>query len=111
MYMRTLLNRENCLSEYIIDGVKQFDISENGMKDYDFGDYTWTTIKHNEAQRPDLLSNRIYGSDEYWWVVMQLNGFADAWNDIQPNTAVKVYNSERIKSYIQYRKKRVSRTD
>ena len=22
------------------------------MKDFNFGDFTWTTIKHNEAQRP-----------------------------------------------------------
>ena len=31
------------------------------------------TVKGEDA-RPDLISNEIYGSTEYWWIIMYYNG-------------------------------------
>lgn len=31
----------------------------------------------NEVQRPDLLSYNIYGSTQYWWILMEYNKLTD----------------------------------
>lgn len=31
----------------------------------------------SEAGRPDLISYKIYGSDQYWWILMLINGIMD----------------------------------
>lgn len=109
--MRNELNRENCLSQYLIDGAKQFDISDNGLTDFNFGNYGWTIVKFNEAHRPDLVAQRVYGTQDLWWFVMWLNGLSDAWNDLEADTAIKYVNKERIKDAIRYVKKRVFRLE
>ena len=83
-----------------IDSAIRFDISkfvpwsEIGGMDYlrswlinqlgylpPIGDYKITT----EENRIDLLSYKIYGDTQYWWILMQYNGIIDM-NDLKTGT-------------------------
>lgn len=34
-------------------------------------------VRSLEDQRPDLISNNLYGTVEYWWIVLLYNGYID----------------------------------
>lgn len=38
-------------------------------------------VVSSEEGRPDLISHKIYGTTQYWWVIMEMNGILDV-NDI-----------------------------
>ena len=43
---------------------------------------SYYTVKQEDIQRPDLLSYKIYGTTDYWWLLMRYNQIFDIWNDL-----------------------------
>lgn len=43
---------------------------------------SFNTIKRIDIQRPDILSLRIYGYMNYWWILCKVNNIDDVWNDM-----------------------------
>ena len=39
--------------------------------------FTETTVRINEVNSPEILSQRIYNNPNYWWVICQYNGILD----------------------------------
>ena len=107
--MKNVLNRGNCLAENLLDDTKQYDISDYGLSDFNFGTPKLTTIRDCEVGRADVLSMRLYGTTDLWWFVMWYNGFSDMFNDLQEGTAVKYVEAERVKDAIRYVKDRVNK--
>lgn len=107
--MKNELNRENCLPEVVLDGIRQYDISSYGLSDFNFGTPKITTVRYNEIGRADLVSRRVYGTQDLWWFVMWYNGFSDEIHDLQDGTAIKYFNAERVKAAIRYVKDRVNK--
>lgn len=107
--MKNALNRENCLAENMLDNIRQYDLSSYNLEDFNFGAKSMTVIKPNEVGRPDLISQRIYGTIDLWWFIMWFNGFMDAFHDLQADTAVFYVNGERVKDAIRYIKDRVNK--
>lgn len=107
--MRNVLNRENCLQEHSIDKIKQFDLSDYGLSDFDFGTKHMDVIRPNEEFRPDLISFRIYGTTDLWWFLMWLNGFSDPWHDLKSDTAFYYVSGERAKDAIRKVKEKIAK--
>lgn len=107
--MRNALNRENCLSEFVLDGIAQFDLSSYGLTDFDFGVENHTILRPNEYCRPDLLSMRIYGTTDLDWFLMWYNGISDPWHDLQGDKAIYYVNAERVKEAIRYVKDKIQK--
>lgn len=51
-----------------------------------------------EAFRPDRTSLSIYNNNKYFWVLMQVNGILDPWQDWYPNRMIIYPNSGDIAS-------------
>lgn len=107
--MRNALNRENCLQEILLDDIKQFDLSSYGLNDFNFGNKLMEIIRPHEEGRPDLISQRIYGTTDLWWFIMWYNGFCDAWHDLKADTAFYYVSGERVKDAIRRVKDRVNK--
>ena len=43
----------------------------------------------DEAERPDLVSNKIYGDTQYWWVLMFVNFLTDP-RELTTGTVLKI---------------------
>jgi len=41
---------------------------------------TGTYVVKNELARPDMLSYRIYGSTQYWWVILYYNSMTSVYD-------------------------------
>ena len=40
------------------------------------------TIRYDDIQRPDLLSLKLYGKVDYYWIIGMVNSINDWWNDL-----------------------------
>lgn len=44
--------------------------------------FTQYRLQYDDYLRPDSISRKVYGSDEYWWIILKVNPeFEDIWND------------------------------
>jgi len=56
-------------------------------------------ITQNDLQRPDLIAQKIYGTFQYWWVLMKFNQIDDCWNDMVVGDVIKCPNKLDIEEY------------
>ena len=98
-----IYNRETQFQKNIVDGIKEVDMGSISFPDLvDTDDYKWTIVRDQEKCRPDLLSFRIYGSDNLWWVLMWLNGIQDPWHDLMDGVAIKYVPLDLINNAFKY---------
>jgi hypothetical protein len=43
-------------------------------------DDRYMVITAGRQYRPDLVSNEVYGTVDYWWKIMEVNGIFDIYN-------------------------------
>ena len=67
------------------------------------GNETTTTISRHHRNRPDLLSNELYGSPRLWWVFTFFNRdiLRDPVWDFKAGTSIKVPSQDNVSKYIQ----------
>ncbi len=109
--MRNALNRENCLDEFTLDETKQYDLSDYGLTDFNFGTRYMDVIRQNEEYRPDIISYRVFGTTDLWWFLMWLNGFSDPWHDLKADTAFYYVDVERVRNAIREVKDKIAKKD
>jgi hypothetical protein len=56
-----------------------------------------------------LISKRVYGSDNYWWLLLSLpqNAISDVWNDLRAGVALfcpSIYDMNKLLQEILNRK-------
>jgi hypothetical protein len=105
--MSIIYDRETLFQKNVVDGVQEYDLSS-----IDLGDLTrniileWTIVKQNERARPDIISYRLYGTADLWWIVLWVNGISDPWNDLMPDVALKYVPKSRIDDALKYFRKK-----
>ncbi len=68
---------------------------------------SFDSIKYGEVQRPDVLSYRIYGSSEYWWILCKFNQIDDMWNDMYVGMDIVIPNMLDINEFYSNMRRRV----
>lgn len=98
-----IYNREALFQKNIVNGVMEADLGSIDFPELLSTDvYSWTLVKREEQCRPDLLSFRLYGTDQLWWFVMWLNGISDPWHDLMPRVAIKYIPRDQIDDALKY---------
>lgn len=54
------------------------------------------TIQTNEARRPELVANRVYGKATYAWLVLQYNNIVDINTEFLPGVELRLPNERRV---------------
>jgi hypothetical protein len=75
--------RQDFIKGQVVDGVKEKDFLLNAFNKFTFsrpmGQYS---LLYGDYMRPDLISLKVYGKIDYWWIVLKVNpGLDDIWND------------------------------
>lgn len=48
--------------------------------------FTQYRLQYEDYMRPDLISRKVFGKDDYWWIILKVNPeFQDIWNDFAIN--------------------------
>ena len=81
-------------------GVLEFDFLLNNWDLMEIkGPISFDTIQYGDIQRPDILSYRIYGSVNYWWVLCKINHIDDIWNDMEVGGEIIVPSVSDINTF------------
>ena len=68
--------------------------------------------ENDDVQNPDLLSLKIYGKQDYWWILCKINNIQDVWNDIKPGDIIIVPDISDIEDfYTRIKKKKKSKVE
>ena len=105
--MDNISERTNYLNKELVDDITQYDLGSLYMDSYDFGKLGYYRVRKHEECRPDIISFRIYGTQNYWWFIMWFNGFMDAWNDITENQVIKYPSIQKLRDFLSQRLKKV----
>ncbi len=65
--------------------------------------FTFSTysVTQNEVNRPDLISQKLYGEVGYWWIIMKLNNIENPLTDVFAGLMLKYIPKDRIDKFIQ----------
>lgn len=80
--MDIITARTNYLNIETVDGVSEYDLGSFSKGDFNFGPEYTLVVREKDIGRPDILSYRAYGTQNYWWFLMWYNGITDIWNDL-----------------------------
>jgi hypothetical protein len=62
-------------------------------------------LQSNDIARPDLISIKAYGKQDYWWFIMKYNNIDDMWNEMYINMTVDLPNEIDIINFLNGRTK------
>lgn len=79
----------NFYTNNVIDGINEYNLSSINIKDFEFTSFEFTMVYKSEEYRPDLLCYRIYGTIEYWWILLEINNISNIWDEFVEETLIK----------------------
>ena len=94
-------NRTNFYRKSIVDGHNEIDLVKNYFNDLFKINrpLRYYSIEDVDLQRPDLLSIKFYGKQDYWWIVAKYNQLDDWWNDIEVGQIISVPATADIEDF------------
>lgn len=100
-------NRSNFYPKVVIKNASNAEVTINEFGNSYYDQYfeikrelSVYTIKQEDLQRPDLISYKLYGTDQYWWILMKYNQISDPWNDIVEGNIIYVPDSLDINDFV-----------
>lgn len=102
--------RSNYYKSEMVDSLMEKDLINSSFSEYKFkDDFIKYRITYNEYMRPDITSFKIFGTTEYWWIILKCNPeIEDIWNDVavDDEQEEKYPYSIKINEYINIPSKR-----
>ena len=59
----------------------------------------YITLDQGNAQRPDLISYQVYGTVDYGWAIMEINGVR-SWLELREGSRLRIAPIETIKQAV-----------
>lgn len=83
-----------------VDGILEKDLLQNNWDLFEIKrPTTFFTVPYTFRKRPDLLSIKLYGKQDYWWILLKVNDIQDPWNDIHIGDIIQVPNVRDIEDF------------
>lgn len=98
--MESITSRTRYLDKYTTNGVNEYDLGSFTQTDFDFGDEIHIMLEHEDVGRPDLISQKCYGTTNYWWFIMWYNGISDVWNDLCDGIILKIPQLDKVREFL-----------
>ena len=103
------MDRSNFYQKFVLDSVAQLDFLYNPLSNFEMiYDPDYYRVTGEDDMRPDKISFKMYGTVEFWWVLMLVNGISNPLVDIDPGLVLTVPN--RIDIYNFQKKYRLRRS-
>ena len=87
------MDRTKFYHDLIVDGIEQLDFLYNSLSDfvmeYSPGYYRVVTI---DCMRPDFISYKVYGTVDFWWIILLVNGIEDPFTDLVEGMILEIPN-------------------
>lgn len=98
--MPNKFNRTNFTEQNLIFDVVENDLARNNFIYYDFKKpRTYYTVREEDMLRPDLISVKSLGKQDYWWIICKLNKIDDVFNDMFLGQSLQIPSIEDVENY------------
>jgi Base plate wedge protein 53 len=85
------MNRTDFFNIITVNGNKEYDYLYNSLSGFVMNyPISYYQITESDVMRPDLISYKIYGTVDYWWLILFVNDIQDPLNDIKSGTIIKI---------------------
>lgn len=92
--------RTNFIDIVTADGVQEKDINSMQWEKFVTNrPLSYYKLSYADLQRPDLICQKVYGSQQYFWVLMKFNEIDDIWNDIKVDDVLMCPNALDIDQF------------
>ncbi len=68
-------------------------------------------LQSNDFARPDLLSTRYYGTQNYWWFILKVNNIDDIWNEMYVGMEIFIPDEGDILNFLNSKNKSKNRSN
>jgi len=94
------MNRTNFYNKVTNDSIEEYDYLHNTLSEFKT-EYPieYYRIEEGDLIRPDLISYKIYGTINFWWLIMMFNNIHDVFNEMQVGTLIKIPNQLDIYTF------------
>lgn len=94
------LNRSNYLKTGDSTYGKEKILTSNDFTKYNFVyPVSFYKIVADDIGRPDLIAIKVYGTQDFWWMLMKYNGIDDIWNELYKGQTIRIPD---IRDFNQY---------
>ena len=92
--------RNNFLNQNILDGNIENDLAFSRFDSFPFKrPKTYFTITDKYMNRPDLISLDTLGKQDYWWVILKMNGIDDIYNDFTLGQVIQIPSISDVEEF------------
>lgn len=85
------------------NGFQELVLFQNAFNGYKFERPMQTyRVKQQDLQRPDLLSLKTYGTENYWFVILWINDIEDPWNDLEEGDLIDIPDQLDVEEFFSY---------
>jgi hypothetical protein len=97
------------MSDYDIDGILEKDLVDNNWELFEIKrPMTFFTLGRSYIGRPDLLSIKLYGKENYWYLLLKSNEeIEDVWNDLEVGKVINVPDVRDFEDFVSAVKNRL----
>jgi len=87
------MDRSNFYQVFTVDSTAQLDFLYNPLSGFEMTyDPDYYRVTGDDDMRPDKISHKMYGTVEFWWVIMLVNGIDNPLVDIDPGIVLTIPN-------------------
>ena len=78
------MNRTNFYHKVTVDQIEELDFLHNSLSGFTMRyDPAYYRVKAPDLMRPDMISNKCYGTVHLWWVIMLVNEIENPLTDLE----------------------------
>jgi len=94
------MNRSNFYTKVVVDNNTELDFLHNPLSDFPMiYEPQYYRVTNSDLMRPDIISYKCYGSVEFWWILMLVNGVDNPLLDLINGQILVVPNKLDIYSF------------
>jgi len=100
------MKRTDFFHKVVVEGTPELDLLWGKLSEFDdsFLRYApgYYRVTASDVLRPDLISYKVYGTVDFWWIILLLNNIENPFVELEEGMVLKVPNKLDI---YEFRKK------
>lgn len=94
------MERTDFYNKVTVNDIEEYDYLYNNISKLTLTyPVSYYRIQENDLMRMDLISFRVYGSSEYWWIIATINGVEDLFHDMEVGQLLTIPNKLDIYNF------------
>ena len=93
--------RSNFLQTITVNGIIEKDLRSSEFNNFEFVNKpSKFLVTGKYVNRPDLISYKVYGSSDYWWMICKFNGICDVFTELISGVVIDIPSILDLNNYI-----------